>query len=52
MDPVTLTSVAANNATPSGPDTILLHLQEDAYQGDAQYTIAWTTRRSAACLTL
>ena len=40
MDPATLTSVAANDATPSGPDTILLHVQEDAYQGDAQYTIA------------
>ncbi len=40
MNPVTPTNGTASNATPSGPDTILLHLQEDAYQGDAQYAIA------------
>jgi len=37
MNPVTPTN---SNATPSGPDTILLQMQEDAYQGDAQYTVA------------
>jgi len=40
MTPATLTNGTASNATPGGPDTILLHLQEDAYQGDAQYTLA------------
>jgi len=40
MNPVTPTNGTASNATPSGPDTILLQMQEDAYQGDAQYTVA------------
>jgi len=40
MNTVTSTNGSARNATPSGPDTIVLYVQEDAYQGDAQYTVA------------
>jgi len=40
MNPVTPTNGTASNTRPSGPDTILVRLQEDAYQGDAQYAIA------------
>jgi len=40
MNTVTPTNGSVRNATPSGPDTIVLHVQEDAYQGDAQYTVA------------